>query len=507
MMNEPRMNDVLRPPPLEDVALTGPVGEEIDRVIAARMSSRTAREEIVPEAVAAFRNRVDDRLEPGRGLWQGEFWGKWVLSAVAAWRYTGDKDLLDLIRWSTAAVIDTRRSDGYIGTYHDSGFVVGDTWNVWCRKYTLWGLLEAYGALGDERVLEAAAGLMDHLIGEVGPGRIDIVGTGNFYGLPSSSILTPVLELYRLTREPRYLDYASYITEQWSKFPGRPPDIIGRGLTGEPVHLWFPEAGAWTKAYEFISCVEGLLGLFRLTGQRDYLEAARNIHRAIRDHERVITGGIGGDDKLLDAASRPDGLNEPCDVVYWERLNLELLRLTGAPEYADEIERLAWNVLMAVVNRDGSWALRRLGLSEPHLIAVTHCRLRHHHCCVANIPRGLLQLAQAAVMSAEEEDVIAVNLFLPGTARLVMASGPSVTLNTETRYPEEGTVRIRVIPENPVEFTLRLRILAWSSDTSIRVNDAAAPTPPGVPVTMTSPATNSVNVEQYAMSSANPKTS
>ena len=28
------------------------------------------------EAVDAFRNRVDDRLEPGRGLWLGEFEGE-----------------------------------------------------------------------------------------------------------------------------------------------------------------------------------------------------------------------------------------------------------------------------------------------------------------------------------------------------------------------------------------------------------------------------------------------
>ena len=35
----------------------------------------------------------------------------------------------------------------------------------------------------------------------------------------------------------------------------------------------------------------------------------------------------------------------------------------------------------------------------------------------------------------------------------------------------------------------------------------AAPTPPGVPVTITSPGTSSVKVEQYSMSSAKPCTS
>lgn len=465
------IRDVLAPPRPGNARLHGIIGQEIDNAVNARILSKKAEEDILPEAIEAFKRRMDDRFHEGRGTWQGEFWGKWTLSAVAAQRYTGDDHLKQLIRKGADQLIATRRNDGYIGTYQDSAFVTGNCWNVWCRKYTLWGLLAAYELLEDPKILSAAEGLVDQLMTEVGPGRTDIVKTGNFAGLPSSSILTPMIKLYRHTNDPDYLQYAEYIVKQWSKYPDTPPDIVNKGLTGEPIHSWFPKAGRWTKAYEFISCVEGMLDLYRVNGDEALLRSARNIHKAIRQNERVITGGIGYHDKLDHAAVRTDGLNEPCDVVYWERLSTELLRLTGEPEYADEIERLAYNVLIASMNRDGSWGLRRLGLSEPHLIAPLHCYMYNHQCCVANVPRGLLQLARTTVMTDPENPGIAVNLFIPGTASVSLPSGDTIKLRVETSYPEDGAVRLTVVTEKALPFELKLRIPPWSRNTRVKVND------------------------------------
>lgn len=469
------VKSVLTPASLENVSLGGHVGRELDLVVQARIRSALADEQILPEAIVAFRNQVDDRMHPGRGLWQGEFWGKWMLSAVAAQRYMGDPKLKALIRRGVDELIDTQREDGYLGTYHDSASVEGNVWNVWCQKYTLWGLLDAYELLGDKKILDAARRHIDHLMTEVGPGGIDIVKTGNFFGLPSSSILTPLLKLYRHTNDERYLDYARYIVAQWSKFPGSPPDIVNQGLTGKPVHTWFPEYQkghqSWTKAYEFISCVEGLLDLYEVDGNETYLQAAKNVYDAVRENERVITGGIGKHDKLDQATMETDGLNEPCDVVYWERLSAKLLQITGEPRYADEIERLTYNVLLASMNREGSWGLRRLGLSEPHLISPLHCSTHHHHCCVANVPRGLLQLAEVAIMSGEENESIVVNLFIPGRATVTTAAGTEITLETKTDYPESGVVRFRVKGNQPARFALKVRIPPWSAESTVQVND------------------------------------
>lgn len=487
---EAAVKDVLQPLPLGAATLHGRVGERIRTVVEARITSDFARTQIYPETIEAFRKRVDDRMKPKQGYWQGEFWGKWILGAIAAQRYTGDEELKDFIRESVTDLLATQREDGYIGTYHDSGFVrcIGRrmNWNVWCRKYTLWGLIETCELLGDDAILRSACRFMDHLMSEVGPDAVPIIETGKFAGLPSTSILGPVVMLYRHTGEKRYLDYAEYIVAQWSSRPGRPPDIVNKGLTGKPVHEWFPNPKTWTKAYEFISCVEGLTQLYRLTGKRDYLRAAVNIYEAIRTHERSIFGGIGKNDKMVNASRLLQTECEPCDAVYWQRLSAQLLRLTGDPKYADEIERTMYNVLCAAMNADGTWGVRRLCLSGEHWPAPKHCNLEHHQCCVNNVPRGLLQVPTLTVMRSAKG--IAMNLYIPGEVEVPLPSGGHVKLKIETDYPVSDTIGITVRPNKPTTFVLKLRIPAWCRHPEIRVDGQSSPVSPStgyVPVSRT----------------------
>lgn len=477
MSRQLSVSNALSPLDLGELQLKGRVGEALNSVVNARITSELAEKEICPEAVEAFRNRVDDRLETDRGLWQGEFWGKWILSAIAAHRYTGQNKLKDLIRQAVTGLLATQRADGYIGTYEDSGFVFSvddkQNWNVWCRKYTLWGLLEAYDLLRDPVILNAAVRFMDHLASEVGPGKAPIVETGKFAGLPSSSILTPVVMLYRLTREQRFLDYAEYIVAQWSSREGQPPDLVNKGLTGEPVHKWFPKPESWTKAYELISCIEGLVDLHRITGNDAYLNAVVHIHRNIVEHERTIFGGIGRNDKMIGARYLAETEAEICDAVYWQRLSFKLLCLTGEQRYADEIERTMYNTLCAAMKSDGTWGVRRLCCSGEHWPAPQHCHLKHHHCCVDNLPRGLLQLTQTAIMYGQNG--ITLNLFLPGRARVPLLSGRTVKLSTETVYPAAGTIKVTVDPEQAEAIPIHVRIPPWSAESSLKINGEDGP--------------------------------
>ncbi len=470
--------DVLTPLPLGTARLGGPIGEVLDRVVAARITSAFARDAILAEAEEAFRRRVDDRMRPGQGQWQGEFWGKWMLSALAAQRYTGDSALQETIARSVDALLQTQRADGYIGTYANSAFVCSpngkaNNWNVWCRKYTLWALLEAGELRGDTRTLDATKKFMDQLMTEVGPGRIEIGDTGMFKGLPSTSLLGPVVLLYRETGDARYLDYAEYIVRQWSSHAGQPPDLLRKGLSGQPIHAWFPEPEKWTKAYELISCVEGLVELHRVTGNAAYRQAAINLHRVIREWERSIFGGVGKNDKLLGSRFLAETEAEVCDAVYWQRLSAQLLRLTGEPAYAEDIERTAFNDLCAAMKTDGSWGVRRLCLSGEHWPAPQHCGLTNQHCCVANHPRGMLQLAQVAVMTAR--DGVAVNLFIPGEYRGQLAGGGSVKLNVDAELPVRSAVQVQLGLAKPERFTLRLRMPPWATKATLSINDKPVP--------------------------------
>jgi len=443
-----------------NVKLTGHIGQQLDTLIAARYTSDFARQEIYPETVAALRQRVDDKLGNGSGYWQGEFWGKWMLGAIAAQRYTGDPALKDFIRKAIREALVTQDTNGYIGTYSKTDMTKGG-WNVWGMKYTLWALVEAHDLLGDADSLAAARRQMDYLMTFVGPGKTEITNTGNFNGLPSSSILQPLVMLYRDTGEPRYLDYAKYIA-------GQLPGVMTKGLRGEPLHDWFPQPEKWAKAYEFTHCVEGLVELYRVSGNADYLRAAQNIAADIIQNERTIVGNVSMDDKFAHAPLWTDAYSEVCDAVYWERLCATLLRLTGEVTYAHELERTLYNSLCGSMNAAGTWGVRRLALKAPHLVSAKHCWLEHQQCCVANAPRGFLQVAECAVMTAR--DGVVVNLYVPGEFKSVLPAGGELELVAETDYPESGVVNLRVNPAHPQNFSIALRISDWSKQTTVKVN-------------------------------------
>jgi DUF1680 family protein len=223
--------------------------------------------------------------------------------------------------------------------------------------------------------------------------------------------------------------------------------------------------------------MEGLLDLYRLTGKADYLRAVVNIQNSMRENERAIFGGVGKNDKLRGARFMRETEAEVCDVVYWNRLAAQLLRLTADPQYADDIELAMYNVLCAAMKLDGSWGVRRLCLDGAHWEAPQHCSLKYQQCCVGNMPRGLLQLPEVAVMSVD--DGLALNLYLPGSADVKSPVGNNVKLVIDTTYPETGNVAVTVHPEQAETFTLQLRIPAWSSRTGLKVNGQSVRATPG----------------------------
>ena len=90
------------------------------------------------------------------------------------------------------------------------------------------------------------------------------------------------------------------------------------------------------------------------------------------------------------------------------------------------------------------------------------------NCCSVNAARGLGLIGEWAVM--RDADGLFLNGYGPGTIAAALESGGVVKLIQETTYPLMGSVRIRVEPEKPGRFALRLRIPHWSSRTSVKVN-------------------------------------
>ncbi len=448
---------------------SGHVGQKIDKISEERIIKQENWTIIYPETEEAFRLREDDKNYPQRGQWRGEFWGKYILSVIAASRYYQSDELKIRVKNAVEGLLSTQDENGYIGTYEHSDFVIGNNWNVWSRKYTLWGLVEAWELLQEKSILDAAKHFTDHLISEVGPDGIDIVRTGNFYGLPSSSILQPVVKLYNATNDKKYLEYAEYIVEQWSKHPEGLPDILNKGLSGKPIHDWFPDNDPyrWAKAYEFISCVEGLIELYEVTGKQEYFEAGRNIHSLMVNWERTPIGSVGFQDKYVGAKGLINTLSEICDAVYWSRLSYKLFTLTGEEKYIDEIERTLYNSLLSSFNKEGTWSLRRYRMSHIHIPAQNHF-LQHHQCCTDNLPRGLFQAAEVVLTRRDKN--IYLSLFSEGEGQFISPKGQTGKIEIIGDFLEKGKTNITLNIDKPEKFSFMIRAPRWSKQTSIKIN-------------------------------------
>ena len=150
---------------------------------------------------------------------------------------------------------------------------------------------------GDRQAIAAAVREADYTLGQLGPGKTDIVACGMWTGMAASSVLEPMVLLYRRTGEPRYLDFGQlHRRAQWQTPRG--PDLV-KALAGMPVYDMFPgpdkkqpgymSGGSW-KAYETMSCFKGLLELYRVTGKSEYLQAVRKVAAGIRDTEITVIG-------------------------------------------------------------------------------------------------------------------------------------------------------------------------------------------------------------------------
>jgi hypothetical protein len=223
------------------------------------------------------------RKRPGRQTWDGEHVGKWLHAATLTWAYNGDPALRTKLDETAAELGKCQLDDGYLGTYAEKDR--WSSWDVWAHKYNLLGLITYMRYTGNLTPLgtcQRMADLLCKTFGD-GPDQKDITLSGFHAGMASASVLEPMVLFYRVTGEKRYLDFCNYIVRAMEGKNG--PHIVTRLLNSQGVN----EVGN-AKAYEMLSCLNGLLELYRTTGEKRLFDASLKAWQDIVDHRLYITG-------------------------------------------------------------------------------------------------------------------------------------------------------------------------------------------------------------------------
>lgn len=447
--------------PSLSVKVTGMVGDKLD----ASYQNRILVQD-VDRLIAPFRNRTES------SCWQSEYWGKWFTSAVLAYRYKPTPQLKKVLDNAVDGLISTQTPDGYIGNYADGKHLAA--WDIWGRKYCMLGLLAYYDLTKEQKSLNAASKVADHLMNELKERNALIVKMGNHRGMAATSVLEPVCLLYSRTGDKRYLDFAKEIVRQWETPDG--PQLISKADIDvskrfpKPKINWYGW-GQGQKAYEMMSCYEGLLELYRLTGNNIYKDAVEKTWENIRDTEINIAGS-GSSMETWFEGSKLQTLpithyQETCVTATWIKLTQQLLRLTGEAKYADAIEQAFYNALLGAMKPDGSDWAKYTPLSGQRLEGSEQCHMGLN-CCVASGPRGLFTFPLTTVMSAK--DGPQVNFFVAGSYTFQTPGKQKIKLVQETDYPETGKISMKVQLQNPENLSLLVRIPNWSKKSSLMVN-------------------------------------
>lgn len=446
--------------PAQSVRMNGFIAGKLDSSYQNRILAQD-----VDRLIAPFSNRTET------SCWQSEFWGKWFTSAVLAYRYKPEPQLKKVLDHAVEGLIATQTPDGYIGNYADNKHLAA--WDIWGRKYCMLGLLAYYDLTKDQKALKAASKVADHLINELKERNVLIVKMGNHRGMAASSVLEPICQLYSRTGDKKYLDFAEEIVREWETTDG--PQLISKADID--VSKRFPRPISWfgwdqgQKAYEMMSCYEGLLELYRLTGKNEYKEAVEKTWKNIRDTEINVVGSGSAVECWFDGKQFQNlpilNYQETCVSATWIKLNQQLLRLTGDARYADEIELTFYNALLGAMKPDGSTWAKYTPLIGQRLEGSEQCGMGLN-CCVASGPRGLFTFPLTAVMSGKEG--LQVNFFAGGTYTLQTPGKQKVELIQETDYPVTGKIRLKVQLQKPENMSLRIRIPQWSKESVLMIN-------------------------------------
>lgn len=438
-----------------------------------------------PELWAKFVDVYRTHPDGANNGWRGEYWGKMMRGGTLVYRYTRDAELYRILTDSVKDMISTAEADGRVSSYPREKEFCG--WDLWSRKYVILASEYYLEICEDEdfkkEIIDFIKGCADYIIKFIGEDKKKITSTSTFwYGLNSSSILEPIVKLYRLTGEKKYLDFATYIVNEGG---GRCVNIFELAYENK----LYPYQYGVPKAYEMTSCFEGLLEYYKATGIEKYKTAVINFAEAVLDSEISIIGSCGITHELFDhtrtrqTTSYEGVMQETCVTVTLMKFCGALLELTGNSKYADVMEKAFYNAYLGALNTEHRESIYAVKAHEEKGVVLSYMPLdsyspltagkrgqlvggfqilpdmTYYGCCACIGSAGLGVFADKAICVTD--DGITVNFYESGCAELDY-KGTKISLAMDTNYPADGKISIKIKAECPTEFALKLRNPGWA---------------------------------------------
>ena len=443
------------------------------------------------EVVAGLK---DGRVR-GASFNDGDFY-KFLEGASAMLAVTNDAALQKTLDDIIAIIAQVQRTNGYIDTWvqwHQAEtnskvapFSDRNNWEVYNLGQLLTAASVHYRVTGKTNFLNIAckaADCLDKVFEKPTPElALHDMCPSHYMG---------ILDLYRATGEPRYLELGKKFLAMRDLVKDGAPDNQDRIQFGKQTEA---EGHAVRANYLYA----GAADLFLETGDTNLWRPLEKIWTNVVTKKMYLTGGCGAlyDGASPDAASYQSGItkvhqaygrnfqlpnttahNETCANIGNALWNWRMFLATGEAKFMDVVELEFYNAVLSGVALDGTnyFYTNPLRVTDPLPMELRWSRTRvpfvSSFCCPPNLVRIIAESAGYAY--AKSGDAIWVNLY-GGSSLATELAGEEIKLSQETDYPWNGRVRIKILECGKNEFALKLRIPGWAKDATVRLNNRSS---------------------------------
>ena len=372
----------------------------------------------------------------------------------------------------TGIILAAQEPSGYLNTYWSEERApkrfteMYRSHELYCMGHLLQAAIAYYRATGNRKLLDGGIRFANYMIDNFGPQKRPAL-TGH----PEFEMA--LVELYRTTGDRRYLDFAGYLLSGVERERLHlTDDQVQYMFSGKPFTSRTEFEGHAVRAM-YASC--GATDYYMETGDAAYLKTLETLWGDLVNRKMYITGGVGSRESgeaFGEAYELPNAqaYGESCAAIGNMMWNWRMLLARGESRFADVMERALYNGINSGMSLSGTLYCYRNPLES------SGEKIRNEWydttCCPPNLERILASLP--GYMYNTSAQGVYVNLFHPSTLDWHLENGTGIRIAQQTEYPWKGAVDFTVDPASSAEFSLFVRIPAWSDGTTVAV---AAPEP------------------------------
>lgn len=217
--------------------------------------------------------------------------------------------------------------------------------------------------------------------------------------------------------------------------------------------------------------------LYKYTGKEEYLKEAENA-LAKMEKSFMMAGGLPSTTEHFETVTERAGY-EVCNTAVFPYTYGYLLRTNGDPLLGDKIEKAVFNAAIGSVSKDFK-SHQYFSAPNQMLATMTSNTFGHNparnaflpghdvECCTGNVNRFMPYYVEQMWLGASEG--IVASLYGPSEVSF-MYNGKNVSILETTNYPFSNEVEFKIETEEPVEFSLLVRIPEWTKNAFITVNE------------------------------------